>query len=50
MNKTRIKVYKTMLDAYLRGINKAMQEANCFYNVEIKQHGTQKDCVWVIIG
>ena len=48
--KTKLKIRKKMLDAYLRGINKAMQEAKCFWNVEVKQHGTQEDCVWVIIG
>lgn len=48
--KSRKKVYKSMLEAFLRGVTKAMQKMNCFWNIEVKQHGTQEDCVWVIIG
>lgn len=50
MGKTRKKVYKNKLDAYLRGVNKYMTENGVFWNVEIKQHGTKEDCVWVIVG
>lgn len=50
MGKVKHKVEKRMLDAYLRGINKAMTEMGEIWNVEVKQHGTKEDCVWVIIG
>ena len=50
MGKTKLKIRKESLDTYLRGLNKAMTEMGCFWNVEIKQHGTKEDCVWVVLG
>lgn len=45
----RTKVEKKHLDVYLRGVYKSFNNMNYSCTVEVKQHGTKEDCVWVIL-
>ena len=48
--KTRTQCHKDMVEIRLQAICKAMQEMNWFCNVEVKQHKTKPDYVWIVVG
>lgn len=48
--KTRVQCPKEMVEIRLAAITKKMKEMNWFFNVEVKQHRTKPDYVWIILG